>query len=236
MWKGGGSSNGVGRKGGEGWGPQGWGPKGGGSKGGSPKFRAFFSFSHLHFHSFFLSLVFFPLWGSSRGILVVFWSVGTSHVLVFAFRLSCGSPRKTREDPQREKKRMKVGVGEGKKSAEILGGRAEGGPAEGRGVRGSTQILDQHTQQTQQTHTQQTHTHNTHNNTHTHQHHPPTHTHTHTDVIFFLSRVRFFNLSRRFFCPPRLCLFCPVSVFFVPVRFFWRNRMSESTGVAHLPI
>ena len=38
-------------------------------------------------------LAFFSLWWSSRGILVVFWSVGTSNVLVFALVLSCGSPR-----------------------------------------------------------------------------------------------------------------------------------------------
>ena len=31
-------------------------------------------------------------WGSSRGILVVFWLVGTSNVLVFAVRLSCETP------------------------------------------------------------------------------------------------------------------------------------------------
>ena len=51
-----------------------------------PKFRALFSFSHSHFHSF------FSLWGSSRGILVVFRSVGTSNVLVFALGLSCETP------------------------------------------------------------------------------------------------------------------------------------------------
>ena len=65
---------------------------------GGPKFRAFFSFSHSHFHSFFLSgcllMSFLLSLGSSRGILVVFWSVGTSNVLVFAFKLSCGSPRR----------------------------------------------------------------------------------------------------------------------------------------------
>ena len=35
---------------------------------------------------------FFSLRGSSRGILVVFWSVGTSNVLVFALRLFCQTP------------------------------------------------------------------------------------------------------------------------------------------------
>ena len=66
---------------------------------GGPKFRAFFSFSHPHFHSFFLSLgifscLFFSLRVSSRvfvplsgGLLVecwwCFWLVGSSNVLVF---------------------------------------------------------------------------------------------------------------------------------------------------------
>ena len=61
----------------EGWGPdlekvraKGWGPKGGGPKAGrskavGPKFRAFFPLP-LPFS------LFFSLWGSSRGILVVF--------------------------------------------------------------------------------------------------------------------------------------------------------------------
>ena len=96
------------------------GPKGG------PKISRFFSFSRPHFHLFFsLSgdlLVFFShrvssrvfLWMSSRGILDVFWSVGTN-VLVFALELSCGSTRR----PARE----------------ILGRPAEGGPAGGGGVR-----------------------------------------------------------------------------------------------------
>ena len=63
----------------KGGGPEGWrskprksgaqkggAPKGGGPKGGGPKFRAFFSLSR---HRFAVSV---SLWGSSRGILVVF--------------------------------------------------------------------------------------------------------------------------------------------------------------------
>ena len=50
-----------------------------------PQFSFFFSLSGCLLVSFFLS-------GSSRGILVVFWSVGTSNVLVFALRLSCETP------------------------------------------------------------------------------------------------------------------------------------------------
>ena len=66
----------------EGWGPEGWGPE----RWGAQHFAPFFpSPAHIFFF-------FFSLWGSSRGILVVFWSVGTSNVLVF--RLSCGSPRR----------------------------------------------------------------------------------------------------------------------------------------------
>ena len=53
-------------------------------KSGEPKISRFFSFSRLHFHSFFLSLEVF-----SWKILVVFWSVGTAHVRVFG-----GSPRR----------------------------------------------------------------------------------------------------------------------------------------------
>ena len=82
-------------------GPEGWAPpRVGFSRVGArvgPKFRAFFSF-YTHFHSFFLSLGVFSCLSSS---LWVFswnfggvWSVGTSNVLVFALRLSCGSPRR----------------------------------------------------------------------------------------------------------------------------------------------
>ena len=107
-------------------------PEGGWPEGGGPKisrffcllpppFSFFFSLSGDLLVSFFLSPGVFSclsssLWGSSRGILVVFWSVGTSNVLVFAFRLSFGSPRRPAV---------------GKTKSEILGGPAEGGPAEG---------------------------------------------------------------------------------------------------------
>ena len=65
---------------------------------GPPKISRFFSFSRSHFHSFLLSLgmfsyLFLSLRVSSRGILVVYWSVGTSNVFIFALGLSCGSPR-----------------------------------------------------------------------------------------------------------------------------------------------
>ena len=54
-----------------------------------PKFRSFFSFSHPHFHSFFLSLGMFScLFSSLWRLLVEFWwcfgQLGTSNVLVFA--------------------------------------------------------------------------------------------------------------------------------------------------------
>ena len=69
--------------------------KGGGLKGKIS--RLFFLLPPPMFILFFSlwgsSRVFIPLsWGSSRGILVVFWLVGTSNVHVFALRLSCGSP------------------------------------------------------------------------------------------------------------------------------------------------
>ena len=105
------------------WGPEGWGPKGRGPKGGGPKISRFFFLLPPTFSFFFLSpgvfsslfslsgcllVSFFSLWGSSRGILVVFEAPGRSNVLVFAFRLSCGSPRSNtnkiqRKDPKREK-------------------------------------------------------------------------------------------------------------------------------------
>ena len=78
----------------EGW-PEGWGAQN----------FAFFSFSHTHFHSF-LSLVMFScllfslrvsfssLWRSSRGILVLFWSVGTSNGCKQLLDLNPTSPPK----------------------------------------------------------------------------------------------------------------------------------------------
>ena len=80
-----------------------------------PKFRAFCSFFQPHFHSFFLSLGVFS-WNFG-GVLVG----RDSNVLVFAIRLSCGTPavcafevptdqnttKIPREDPQREKKKRK---------------------------------------------------------------------------------------------------------------------------------
>ena len=62
---------------------------------GPPKISRFFSPLPPQFSFFFFlslgvfSCLFSFLSGSSRGILVVFWSVGTSNVLVFALRLSC---------------------------------------------------------------------------------------------------------------------------------------------------
>ena len=60
-------------------------PSAGPPSAGPPKISCFFFLSRHNFHSFFLSL------GSSRGM---FWSVGTSNVLVFALKLSCGSPQR----------------------------------------------------------------------------------------------------------------------------------------------
>ena len=79
------------------WGPeghQGWGPKtkkkpkGGGPelwKG--PNFALFFSLFRPYLRSFFLSL-----WGSSRGILVVFEALGPSNVHVWSSRAVVGNP------------------------------------------------------------------------------------------------------------------------------------------------
>ena len=103
-------------------------PSAGPSSAGPPKFRAVLSFI-LFFFSLSLgifSCLFFSLWGSSRGILVVFWSSGPSNVRVFA--LGCRvKPRRLRPpEREREKKKHKMipretqkkrnGGGEGKKA------------------------------------------------------------------------------------------------------------------------
>ena len=72
---------------GEKWALKGGGSNGGGPEGvGGPKFRAFFPCPAAKF------VLFFPLWGSSRGILVVFEAPGGSNVRVWALGLSCASP------------------------------------------------------------------------------------------------------------------------------------------------
>ena len=93
-----------------GWGPEGW---------ESPKFRVFFPFPP--FRSFF-----FSLWGSSRGILVVFFEGGDPQMCALGvLGLLCELPaaHSTRRPPEREKERN--GGGRGKK-------RNVGGPAEER--------------------------------------------------------------------------------------------------------
>ena len=63
----------------EGWGPEGWGPEGWGPEGwGARNFALFFPFPTTKFG------LFFPLWGSSRGILVVFEAPGRSNVHVWS--------------------------------------------------------------------------------------------------------------------------------------------------------
>ena len=78
----GGGPKGGGPKGGgpKGGGPKGGGPKGGGPKGGGPEISRFF-FPSPPQNSF------FPLWGSSRGILVVFEAPGRSNVHVWSSRV-----------------------------------------------------------------------------------------------------------------------------------------------------
>ena len=60
-----------------------------------PNFRALFLLLLPFSHLFSLSgglLVFFSLWGSSRGIVVVFWRPAPSNVHVWALGLSCDAP------------------------------------------------------------------------------------------------------------------------------------------------
>ena len=128
-----------------------------------------------------------------------------------------GFTRIPRDDPQREGIKNENCGGRGKKAkfwaVRPRGGPAEGGPAEGGPAEGGEN--SQNTRTNTPTHTN---THQTHPPNHTHQtthRHTPTHTHTnthtHTPMSFFLSRVRFFNLSQ--------CRF-PACFFFVPFVFF----------------
>ena len=56
-----------------------WARRGGARRVGGPKFRAFFSLPPF--------ILFFPLWGSFRGILVVFEASGRSNVHVWSYRV-----------------------------------------------------------------------------------------------------------------------------------------------------
>ena len=63
------------------WGPERWGPEGWGPEGwGAQNFALFFPSPAAKF------VLFFPLWGSSRGILVVFEAPGHSNVHVWSSR------------------------------------------------------------------------------------------------------------------------------------------------------
>ena len=144
----GGGRGGMKRWGHEGWWPEGW---------GAQNFALCFPFSRSHFHSFFslslslslslspgiFSCLFFSLslWRSFRGILVVFWSVGTSNVLDFPLGLSCGSPWRLAARPAVRRDGGPAGRAvqrEGGPAGGRSGGRAvrrEGGPRRG-AVRG----------------------------------------------------------------------------------------------------
>ena len=90
----GGGPNGGGPKGGEpepgkSGAPKGGAPKGGGPNGGGPKISRFFFPSPAGKFA-----LFFPLWGSSRGILVVFEAPGRSNVHVWSSRAVVCEPRR----------------------------------------------------------------------------------------------------------------------------------------------
>ena len=131
-----------GNGGGEGRGGQGWGAEGvaemvGNQKGGGPNpekgrgQEGWGTFSHPHFNSFFLSL-----WRSSRGILVVFWSVETSNVLVFAWpRPTLATVSRAFSRVRREMRGVGRGNGGGEGGSKV--GGAEGwGPKGGGGAKG----------------------------------------------------------------------------------------------------
>ena len=119
------------------WGPEaGWGPEGWGAQ-----HFALFSPLPPHFCSFFF------LWGSSRGILVVFEATGPSNVDVWSSRVVVRNPR-------------------GPEAAGVVRKRRSGRGLSGGG--GSGGRWGERTKQN----TQHTTTHNTHNNTqHTHNTH-----------------------------------------------------------------
>ena len=191
---------------------------------GGPTFRSF-SVSRHNFHLF-LSLgvsscLFSSLSGSSGGILVVFRSVGTSNVLVFALRLSCGSPR---------------------------GVWRRGGPTQTHNTQHTTHTTHntQHTTahnstQHNSTQTKQQHTHTPHTDV---VFFCPEFSFCPNVVFFFFLRVCFvcpvcrflfcpqclFFLSRLrfFFVPTTGCLFCPVSVFFCPATVKYASLSTSS--------
>ena len=162
----------------EGWSPQGWSreptkggaPKGGAPmgaapKGGGPKISRFFSLSRPHFHYFSLFL-----WGSSRGILVLFEAPGPSNVHVWSSRAVVSAGGRSRG---RAVRRRAVRITQTKPPKRhpttnwIFTPHKSGRP------------YTHHTPTHTNTHTN-THT-PTHTPTHTHQHtHTPTHQHTHT--------------------------------------------------------
>ena len=122
----------------EGWGPEGWGPKprkSGGPKGGAPKGGAPRRVGGPKLCVFFFPspatkfVLFFPLWGSSRGILVVFEAPGSSNVHVWALWLSCETPAAKFWAVQ-----GKGGPGEGRSRGRAVQGK--GGPGEGRSREG----------------------------------------------------------------------------------------------------
>ena len=148
-----GGQRGGGPKGGGTGTQKGWGPKPrkrvGARRVGGPTFRAFFSFSRSHFHSFFLSLeifssVFFYLSGCLLVSFFLSWGVFSClfflSVVVFSWNFGgvlVGRDRPTKTPPKfhekipRERKKERKWRREKKKKRENLGGPAEGGPAEG---------------------------------------------------------------------------------------------------------
>ena len=69
-----------------------WGQKGGGEKGGGPKGGRARNFALFFPSPAAKCVLFFPLWGFSRGILVVFEAPGRSNVHVSALGLLCETP------------------------------------------------------------------------------------------------------------------------------------------------
>ena len=169
----------------KGWGFEGWGPEGWGG----PKFRAFLPCLAAKF------VLFFPLWGSSSGILVVFEESGPSNVHVWSSRVVVCAPaarsggaagfhynqRAQTRRPEREEENEFCGD-RGKNKSEILGVQGKGG--KGGAEHDSNRILETPTETVKpSTHATQAHI-NTQKHTETHKHR-----HTQTQVEVGLAKV-----------------------------------------------
>ena len=163
----------------EGWGPEGWGPKMWGPEGwGAQNFALFFPCPTAKF------VLFFPLWRSSRGILVVFEAPGLSNCARLEFsgcRVRAPAARSGIGRSRGRAVQGKGGPGIGRSRERAVQGK--GGP--GGTEHDQTKTWNPpHGNRETNTHATQAHT-NTHEHTQTHTNthkHTQTHTNTQTQV------------------------------------------------------